>query len=249
MRAPLHAPYFFVAPSQVSQGRIFLQGSDARHLRLVRRAKTGDRILGSDGSGVVYEAAIETISPEKVAARIVRQSREPSPRPVITVLQGLSRGSKIDFVIEKLTEIGVDRIAVFWSGRSVARWDEAKQQTARDRWEKIAIEASKQSHRAWHPTVAGPLEPARAAALCRESELSFVADPNAQTRLKEALDSVDVDSVAVTVGPEGGLSPQEISRLQEAGATPVSLGRQILKTETAGLVLASLVMFQLGRLG
>jgi len=244
-----HAPYFYVAASQVSDGRLLLEGPDAHHLAVVRRAKPGDRFLAGDGSGGVYEAAIESASPTTINARVIAENHLSPVVPSVTVLQGLAKGEKVDLVVQKLVEIGVDEIAVFMAGRSVPKWDSAKQASSQARWRRIASEAAKQSRRAWLPLVHGPLSMDEAARLSQRSQLSLVAEPGAKIKLREAIEQDSVSSVALTVGPEGGLSEEEVEAFVALGSRPVSLGTQIMRTETAALVMASLVMFGLGRLG
>ena len=146
---------------------------------------------------------------------------------------------------------GVDRIVVFEAGRSVARWDGARQAAAGRRWATIAREAAKQSHRAWLPVLEGPLPEAEAAAATAGRGLGLVAHPAAGSRLSDVLaDGVPTpESVWVVVGPEGGLSEDEVATFAAAGAVPVSLGPQILRTETASVVAAALVLHHFGRLG
>jgi 16S rRNA (uracil1498-N3)-methyltransferase len=148
--------------------------------------------------------------------------------------------------------MGVDRIVVFEAGRSIARWDGARQAAAGRRWATIAREAAKQSQRAWLPVLEGPLPGAAAAAAATTGRgLGLVAHPAAGSRLRDVLAERDPtpDSVWVVVGPEGGFSEDEVATFAAAGAVPVSLGPQILRTETASVVAAALVLHHFGRLG
>lgn len=244
-----HSPFFFVSSSQISNGRIHVEGADARHLAQVRRAKPADRIHAGDGRGRVLEAAIETVEQERVEATIVSERSFPRPFPEITVFQGLARQSKIDFAVQKLVELGVDRIVIFAVSRSVPRWDEAKMMKIRRRWERICHEASKQSRRAWLPRLDGPLAFDLAVAESARQELSLVADPGASRGLRSALPEANPGSVGAVVGPEGGLAEDEVKRFAAAGGKPVSIGEQILRAETAGMAIAAMLMFHFGRLG
>jgi 16S rRNA (uracil1498-N3)-methyltransferase len=218
----------------------------------VRRASPGDLVRICDGCGTIVEARLTSVAPGAVGAEIAGRTAVPAPAPRIEVHQGLAKGDKVDGVIRQLVEMGVDGIVVFEAGRSVARWDPARQAAAARRWSTIAREAAKQSHRAWMPTVTGPLSVTAAAGAGRG--LGLVAHPAAGSRLGDALASASCgpgapDCVWVVVGPEGGLSGDELAIFAAAGAVPVSLGPQVLRTETASVVTAALVLQYFGRLG
>lgn len=173
----------------------------------------------------------------------------PRPAPEVTVLQGLARQSKVDFAVQKLAELGVDRIVVFEVGRSLPRWDESKKVNIRRRWERICYEASKQSRRAWLPRLHGPMELTEAVGISAQQEICLIADPAAELALREAMPSKTPASIGLVVGPEGGLEDSEVGEFLSAGATRVSIGGQILRTETAGIAIAAVMLFHFGRLG
>lgn len=244
-----HAPHFFIERSSIREGRVVLEGGDARHLAVVRRAKAGDRISVSDGEGRLLDARIVEMSTAGVACEVVGETFLPAPRPAIAVMQGLARAAKIDLVVQKLVEIGVEEIAVFRAGRSVPRWGGRKAEEARARWSAVAREAAKQSRRARLPAIAGPLDLDEAVARVEEADVALVAHESAERRLRSALPDALEGRLALVVGPEGGLAPEEVSAFVAGGAVPVSLGDQILRTETAALVAASAVMYHFGRIG
>jgi 16S rRNA (uracil1498-N3)-methyltransferase len=245
-----HAPFFFAEPEALEAAELTIRGEDARHLAVVRRACPGDLVRISDGRGTVLEARLTSVTPGAVGAEIVDRTLTPAPMPRVEVHQGLAKGDKVDGVIRHLVEMGVDGIVVFEAGRSVARWDPGRQAAAARRWATIAREAAKQSHRAWLPVLSGPLTVAGAAAEGRG--LGLVAHPAAGSRLRDVLAERGPgmpESVWVVVGPEGGLSDDEVEAFGAAGAIPVSLGPQILRTETASVVAAALVLQHFARLG
>jgi 16S rRNA (uracil1498-N3)-methyltransferase len=254
-----HAPFFYVDPAALDAAEISteitLDGEDARHLAVVRRAVPGDAVRISDGKGRIVEARLLTVKPVGVTAAVTAQTRSPAPSPGLEVLQGLAKGDKVDGVIRDLTEMGVDRVGIFEADRSVARWDGARRDAAARRWETIAREAAKQSHRAWLPALAGPLSLAEATA-GREG-LGLVAHPAAGVRLGDVLAErcgatgtrPAPVAVWVAVGPEGGLSDAEVAAFVSAGGVPVSLGEQVLRTETASVIVAAIVLHRFGRLG
>ncbi|MGQ0679522.1 MAG: RsmE family RNA methyltransferase [Actinomycetota bacterium] len=241
------APFFFARPEIILEGSLTLDPQDAYHLR-VRRCRAGDRITVGDGFGRLFEARIENLAQE-VTARIESVSHVPAPVPHLSVFQGLAKGAKIDWLIEKLVELGVDRVAIFAASRSVPTWDGPKAQTQNERWRRVALAAAKQSRRAWLPKIEGPLTLDQVADLTPGFDAAFVADPGAQRSLREELPATSPDTVAVVIGPEGGLGPAEELRLVDAGAHAVNLGPQILRAETAGLAVASAIMFHYGRFG
>jgi 16S rRNA (uracil1498-N3)-methyltransferase len=242
------SPYFYADPASISENRLTLNGADAHHLA-VRRARAGEIIQVGDGAGTIFEARLDSIEAERVDATILAAEQIRLPFPRVSILQGLAKGTKVDWVIEKLVELGVDRVAVFTSGRSVPVWDEAKSKAMAQRWQRVALAASKQSKRAWLPEVAGPLSPMDAVRLAAAAPMALVADPGAVRGLKEALLGDPPGEVLLVVGPEGGLAEPEVDAFVDAGAIAVDLGSQILRTETAGLALASAVMFHFGRFG
>lgn len=197
----------------------------------------------------MVDAAIEAISEGRIEAAIVDEETVPRPFPQIVVFQGLARQSKIDLALQKLAELGVDRVVIFSVSRSLPRWDEAKKVNIRRRWERICYEASKQSRRPWLPQVDGPIPLGEALEESQRQDLCLVADPFAEIALRTALPAGNPGSAAVVVGPEGGLEQSEVGEFSSVGATPVSLGRQILRTETAAIVIAAVLMFHFGRLG
>jgi 16S rRNA (uracil1498-N3)-methyltransferase len=142
----------------------------------------------------------------------------------------------------------VDQVVVFHAGRSIPVWDEAKGGKMAQRYRSVALAAAKQSHRAWLPEITGPVDRSDAVRLCEGSELCLLADPSGELSLREALPYEPPSSIALIVGPEGGLEEAEIEEFAVSGASRVRLGPQVLRTETAGLVIASVVMFHVGRL-
>ncbi|CAN5793672.1 16S rRNA (uracil(1498)-N(3))-methyltransferase [soil metagenome] len=244
-----HHGHFFTTPDLLTDTTVYLRGPDAHHLR-VRRAKQGDRIHVGDGAGRLVEAIIFTSTGAEVTATVSEITVIPPPAPRLTVFQGLAKSDKVDWVVEKLVELGVDEIVIFAAGRSVPVWGADKAKTVRLRWERVAYAASKQSRRAWLPVVTGPLDRKELLERMKSMPAVLVADPQAGASLGAALmDLGKVAEVGIVVGPEGGLSREEIAMLIDRGARPVSLGAQILRTETAGLALSAVVMHHLNRFG
>lgn len=249
MTATRHDGHFFTDPSLISETALTLTGPDAHHLH-VRRARPGEVIHVGDGAGRVLDAVIDSIDGQTVAATIQNDSFVAPPETRITVFQGLAKSGKVDWVVEKLVELGVDKVVVFAAGRSVPVWDDSKARSVRARWERVAHAASKQSRRAWLPAIGGPLGRAEMLEQVRAIPAVLVADPQAEVSLRAVLaDLGPVPEAGIVIGPEGGLEREEIGQLIDAGATAAGLGAQILRTETAGLAVAAVLMHHFRRFG
>ena len=255
-----HAPFFFVDPSLLDArggtgggtAELVLSGDDARHLAVVRRAAVGDVISVSDGRGRVAHARLTALTPRSVRAELEEIRRVAAPSPPVVLCMGLARTVRVDEALRHLVELGVDKVVIFEAGRSVARWDEQRRRAAVARWAAIARAAAKQSHRAWLPEVLGPLGAAEAAVRAGGGGRGVIAVPGAEARLDDALAAPPGAPVWApvwaVVGPEGGLAPDEVAAFTAAGATPIGLGDQILRAETASVVVATLVLHHVGRL-
>lgn len=250
MTRAAHSPFFFIPPSAITDDAIIIEGPDARHLSVVRRAEAGDKLVASDGKGNAFDVVVTSVSSQLVEGRVVGHRRYEPPAPSLVVIQGLAKGYKVDLVIQKVVEIGVDEVVIFVAGRSVPRWDERKSAAMKQRWAGIAIEAAKQSHRVWLPRVVGPVGIDEAAEKLSACEVKVIADPKGDSTLKHALKrQPNPAAVAMVVGPEGGLTDQELAIFEAKGGSRVSLGGSILRTETGALVLASAVSYEYGLLG
>ncbi|HEU5004176.1 MAG TPA: RsmE family RNA methyltransferase [Actinomycetota bacterium] len=244
-----HPPYFFVEPGRLADDTVKLEGPEARHLLTVRRAAPGDEVTLSDGHGSVAEARIASTGRGSVTLALVDRRTVERPRPRIEVLLGLAKTPKVDSAIRQLVELGVDAVTLFPATRSVVRWDAGQAGAARRRWEGIAQAAAQQSHRAWLPELEGPLPLGTAAERAASQGAGLVADPGAPSALSAVLAGWPVDPAGVWVvaGPEGGLTEAEVGLLREADAVPATLGAQILRAETAPIVLASILLYHFAR--
>jgi 16S rRNA (uracil1498-N3)-methyltransferase len=242
-----HDPFFYTDPSLIGGSEVAIRGADARHLTLVRRARPGDSIRVSDGLGRVFDVRISAATDSEVVGEIVEEDEFVDPQPTVSVFQALAKGSKLDFVIQKVVEIGVNEIVIFKSARSVPEWDSARSEKALARWRSIAGEAAKQSRRPHLPRLEGLLTSDSAASMLHGVVL--IADASAPKRLREALPEDVPKHVCVVVGPEGGLEDADTKVFRAAGGIGVSLGSQILRTETAALVAATAVMYEYDKIG
>jgi 16S rRNA (uracil1498-N3)-methyltransferase len=226
--------------------------ADLHHLRDVLRLRAGDEVVLSDGGGQQAIARIEAVTARDVAFVLVREL--PSAfAPHVVLVQGLSRGPRMDLVVEKATELGVTRIAPLVTARSVVKLEGPAMAGRVARWRKVAEAAAKQSRRPTLPRIDDIVDFGDVAGTF--AGLDHVLVPWEETTgegVGEALTrlgATSASSAGVVVGPEGGLEPSEVARLAALGAVPVTLGGTILRTETAGIVAVALVAYELGGLG
>lgn len=238
--------HFFVDPDDISPTVVTLRGDEAHHAGRVLRVKVGERISAADGSGRVVAAVVTSVG-SVVEADIEDTERVSMPTPAITLFQAVAKGDKLEIVVEKATEVGVSRIVPFVAERTIANWDERKLVRVHERLRAIAKSAAKQSRSPFVPDV-GPITRGPEDATNGTSTV-LVLHEAATERLRNALAPHAPDELSLVVGPEGGLSDDEVSALTEAGATAVTLGPRVLRTETAGPVAAAVVGYAYGWFG
>jgi len=236
------AAHFFTP--DVSGDRVTLEGEEARHAVRVLRVRPGEEITVSNGDGEVVRALV-TEAGATVSAEVKDRRSEPRPAPAMHVFAAIPKAGKLDLVVQKLTELGVEMIQPFPAARSVARWDDTKKAAQTARLQAIAREAAKQSRRAWLPEVRSPV----ALNAIELPSATFVLDEEAVIRLSAALPEGAPETIGLVVGPEGGFDRDEIAELTVRGVAPVSLGPLILRTETAALVAATVASVRYKRLG
>jgi 16S rRNA (uracil1498-N3)-methyltransferase len=236
------APHFFA--SDVSGEQVTIEGDDAHHALRVLRLRPGERITVSDGRGLVVDATVGEAR-ERLVARVTARRSEEAPRPALRVFQAIPKKGKLDLVVQKLTELGAASIHLFASERSVPKWDAGKGELHAARLAEVARQAAMQSRRAWVPLVLPPV-PLPSLAI---EDPTVVLHESATVRLGDALPVVAPASVGLVVGPEGGLTDAEVTAFRDRGARPVSLGPLILRTETASLAAAALLLGRYGLLG
>lgn len=253
-------PRFFV-PGEIEPGSmVVLDGRDARHVQRVLRLGPGDEIEIIDSTGREYRACIARASGEQVAASVETEGRQVCREPsvFITILQGLPKGDKMDEVVRRNTEIGASRIVPVITERSVARPDPSGAAKRVERWRRIAREASKQAGRRRVPEVldiASFQDSLRYAA--SETERTghdglFLMpwELESSRGIRDVLrDRPGAREVLCFIGPEGGLSHDEVRQAVHLGAITCGLGPRILRTETAGLVVSSLILYEAGEMG
>lgn len=223
---------------------VSLTGAEAKHAAVVRRLRVGEAVSVGDGAGVWLTGVAEEVTPGRVDVRISERVEHPAPTPRIVLVQALAKGDRDELAVQAACELGVDEIVPWQASRSVSRWEGPKAVKGRERWATIVREAAKQAHRAWLPEVAAPVSTKQLAERATAQRV-LLLDPTASTRLSEI--EPDGRDLVLVVGPEGGISGEELDRLEEAGAERVLLGETVLRTSTAGPAAIAVLSVALGR--
>lgn len=238
---------YFINTDEWTDDKITIKGDDHHHIFRVMRMNIGDKVICNDSSGRSAHCQIEQINEQYVQLTVVKYLEDSAELPVnVTIAQGLPKRDKLEYVLQKGTELGASRFIPFKAERSVVKWDERKSKARMKRFEKIVKEASEQSHRNKLPIVEGPLTMAQLIEESKQYDIKIVAyEEEAKSErtysIRKAFEQLnDGDKLFVCIGPEGGFSHEEIKLLKENGFQTVRLGPRILRTETAALyVLAS----------
>jgi len=239
-------PRFPVDEKKIENGKAFLSGTDYKHVVKVLRMKEGDSITLFDSYSVEYDGRISHVGSKEVVVDIVLSRKVETDSPLrITLMQGLPKGDKMDYIIEKATEIGVHTIVPVVTERSQVRTAEKKK-----RWERIALEASKQCGRTKPPAIENTLNFDEAIKHKDNSDLALILHVASQVSLKDFLNNTlqHPTNIIVLIGPEGGFSEKEVLLASEMGFTSLGLGPRTLRTETAGIAVLSIIQFQHGDL-
>lgn len=223
---------------------VSLTGAEAKHAAVVRRLRVGEAVSVGDGAGVWLSGVAEEVTPGRVDVRISERVEHPTPTPRIVLVQALAKGDRDELAVQAACELGVDEIVPWQASRSVSRWEGPKAVKGRERWATIVREAAKQAHRAWLPEVVAPVSTKQLAERATAQRV-LLLDPTASTRLSEI--EPDGRDLVLVVGPEGGISGEELDRLEEAGAERVLLGETVLRTSTAGPAAIAVLSVALGR--
>lgn len=242
---------FLVSPENVEGDRITIKGREVHHLRNVLRLRKGEKVVCFDGSGRDYEGTIEFLSSGQAEIKIEKVEELKKETPLkITLAQSLIRSSKMDLVVQKCTELGVFRIMPMGTGRSLVKLDEAKSRARRERWQRIAEEAAKQSVRVQVPQIEGVRDFASILKMARDFDWGIIPweEEGAGRSLKEALTKrlSPPENILLLIGPEGGFTAQEVAEAKKAGLLPLSLGPHILRSETAAIATVAILAYELG---
>ena len=241
---------FFVEPSQIMDNRIVITGSDVNHIKNVLRMKIGEEIAVSNGvDNREYRCGIEAYTDREVICtlRFIKEDGVELPARIY-LFQGLPKADKMELVIQKAIELGAYEVIPVAAKRCVVKLDEKKAEAKVNRWQGIAEAAAKQSKRGVIPTVHGVMSMQEAIKYARNMDVKIIPYELAEDmqHTKSIIETIRPGkSVAVFIGPEGGFEESEVQEAIAAGIEPVTLGKRILRTETAGLTVLSWLMYQL----
>ena len=236
----------YVTPPHISEDTICISESERHHLLNVLRLRTGDRIEIFDGVGNRYVASLSSTRTSPLQAKILQHQFQPHTPPYITLFQALPKFDKMDLIVQKTTEIGVNEIAPMICQRSVPK--SVVPQKRISRWQRIANEAAKQCKRPHFAHVLAPHGLEKCLGRVIDWDLLILLwEGEKRQKLKEILrNREDAKSVGLFVGPEGGFTDEEVELALQNGCQPATLGENILRTETAAIVSVAAVMYELG---
>ena len=244
--------HFFVSSEQIGEKEIRIEGSDVNHIRNVLRMTPGEQISVSDGAqGKEYRCEIVLLEEDCVTAKIMWSQDADTELPSkFYLFQGLPKSDKMELIIQKAVELGVYEVIPVATKRAIVKLDKKKEESKRKRWNSISESAAKQSKRTIIPEVKPVMTFAEAVKYASAMDAKLIpyelAEGMEETRrIFSAIKPGD--SVAIFIGPEGGIDEAEIELAKEAGIQPITLGKRILRTETAGMTVLSVLMFQMER--
>jgi 16S rRNA (uracil1498-N3)-methyltransferase len=243
---------FFIPPHSIKDNRVLIRGTAVHQIRDVLRMKPGDEIILLDNSGWAYNAVLVTVDRETVRARVIGQwELKTEPQTRTTLYQGMLKGSKFEWVLQKGTEVGVTAFVPVLAARCIIGTINDVSNARVERWERIIIEAAEQSGRAILPNISNAMLFAHACDQAGRNGLALIPwEGERSNGLREALQIVPKPrEISVFIGPEGGFTEEEIVTAKEHNVIPVSLGPRILRADTAGLAAVAAILYELGDFG
>ncbi len=248
---------FFVKtePADLQQGHIIITGEDVKHIANVLRSRSGDHLELCDGEGTDYDAVIDQLSKESIITRVIASKENQTEAPIdITLFQGIPKADKMDLIIQKCVELGVNRFVPVTTVRSVVKIGDARDVAAKAaRWGRIAFEAAKQCDRGRIPVVEEPVGLDKALKIADGYGLKLLPyEEETDGSLCKVMSDPCIYAnrkIAIFIGPEGGFDRTEVEKAAQSGFRSVKLGPRILRTETAGIAVASILMYELGDMG
>jgi 16S rRNA (uracil1498-N3)-methyltransferase len=241
-------------PGSVREGELCELGEQTlRYIKSVLRMKKGESLILFDGAGWEYEAAIKTFLDDRVSIEVLKKNRIPEKAVKISLFQALPKATKMDFIVQKATELGADRIISFQSARTVPRLSQDKARGKISRWRSIAQEASRQCGRADIPEIRGIVSFEEMLACSEGRSLKIILwEEESKRNIKEILRDekyAGANDISCVIGPEGGFSREEIERAADKGFISATMGKNILKVETAVLAILSIIQYEKGIFG
>ncbi|MFJ5037406.1 16S rRNA (uracil(1498)-N(3))-methyltransferase [Streptomyces parvulus] len=245
------APVFVVdslGPADLTAGEYVLDGPEGRHAVSVKRLRAGEDVVLTDGRGHWAEGVVKAAEGKDrlVVMDLETVQAEPPEQPRITVVQALPKGDRGELAVETMTEVGVDAIVPWAASRCITQWKGERGLKALGKWRATAREAGKQSRRVRFPDVADAATSKQVAALVAAADFAAVLHESGDEPLAAA-ELPAAGDIVLVVGPEGGVSPEELALFAEAGARPYRLGRSVLRTSTAGTAATAALLTRTGR--
>ena len=241
--------HFFVTPDQVKEERVYIEGSDVNHMKNVLRMRVGEEVMISDGNNQTYRCAVQEYGEDIAILKIMERGLVDTELPSnIYLFQGLPKQDKMELIVQKAVELGVYQVVPVATKRCVVNLDDKKAAKKVDRWQQIAESAAKQAGRGYVPEIHPVMNYREALEYAKKLDVVLIpyelADGMQET--KRIIDSIRPgQSIGIFIGPEGGFEQEEVERATACGARVITLGRRILRTETAGLTTLSVLMFHL----
>ncbi len=241
--------HFFTEPQNIRENSIFIDGKDVNHMKNVLRIKSGEKVKISDGRGMEYECELDHYDVECAVLKILNSFKSTSELPSkIYLFQGLPKNDKMEFIIQKAAELGVYKVIPVATKRAVVKLDDKKAAKKVERWNAIALSAAKQSGRSVIPEVDNVLSFTQAMEYARDMDVVLIPYELADgmTKTKEIISAIkEGQKIAIFIGPEGGFEEEEVKMAEKFGAHSITLGKRILRTETAGITVLSILMYHL----
>jgi 16S rRNA (uracil1498-N3)-methyltransferase len=240
------APVFIAEPDRLVRDHVVLDGAEGRHAATVRRLRPGERVDLTDGAGLMAECVVTASGRDTLELDVLARHRGAAPDPRIVVVQALPKGDRGELAVEIMTEVGVDEIVPWAAARCVTRWRPERREKSLARWRTTAREAGKQARRAWLPGVPDLVTTEQVADRIAAAAGAVVLHEAAATPLS-SLELPAGGEILLVVGPEGGLTDEEVATLTAAGGRPARLGPTVLRTSTAGAAAAAVLLSRTGR--
>lgn len=241
--------HFFVTPQQISGDKIRIEGGDVNHMKNVLRMKLHEKAEISDGESRTYLCEVEAYEEDVAVLHILEEMEaDTEPASKLYLFQGLPKSDKMELIVQKAVELGVYQVIPVAMKRSVVRLDDKKAAKKADRWNSVAESAAKQAGRSRIPEVTMPLSYNEALKMAEELDVTLLPYELAggMEVTREVIRQIKSgQSVGIFIGPEGGFEPEEVDAAVSMGAKVITLGRRILRTETAGLATLAVLMFEL----
>lgn len=237
---------FFVSNNLIKDDKVFIDGENVNHIINSLRCKIGEEIEISTGDGFDYLCKIEEISKDLVIAKIIDCfGNESEPNVKITLYQGLPKAEKMELIIQKCIELGIDEIVPINTDRTIVKLA-GKEEKKLARWNKIAEAAAKQSRRGKVPKVRSVINFSQAIQQASQNNLNIIPyEKEEKNSIKNIIKGFDGESIGIFIGPEGGFSEKEIEIAIKNNIKPITLGKRILRTETAGFITTAILLYEL----